>query len=151
MNKPSDLAEIEIKAKAKQFTNLLEVVSGNMTDKQYKKEEKILSDGLGALSSLFEEIEAIRTPRKFAEFANKHGIIHLNKNVVADEISRGEKDFVLYADRKQTGYNARHISSIINGLREKGSEVIVVDLPRNRRKVFGEKSVLERKIEGNVR
>jgi hypothetical protein len=147
MNKPSDLEEIEFKAQAKQVMNVLKLASGEMSNEQYKKEQTILSDGLSALSSLFEEIEATRSPRKFAEFADKHGITLLNKDWVADEISRGDKDFVLYADRKQTGYNARHISSIINGLREKGSEVIVVDLPRNRRKVFGEKSVLEKEVE----
>jgi len=147
MKKPSDLAEIEVKAKVKQFTNLLKVVSGEMTDKEYKQENEILSDGLTALNSLFEENHAVSTPKRFGEFAEKHGITHLNKDSVGNELWFAYKEFTRYAERKQTGYNARHISSIINGLKNKGSSVVIVDLPRNKRIIFGEKSILEKKVE----
>jgi hypothetical protein len=144
---PSDLAEIQAKARARRFINQLEVISGKKTEEEFKREDKILSEGLSAIASLAEEAEAIRSPKKFSEFAERKNITLLHRDHVDDEIELHGKKFVLYANRKQTGYSARHIGSIIEGLKRKDSQVVVIDLPRNRRKVFGEKSKLERLVE----
>lgn len=57
--------------------------------------------------------------------------VHTKECIVVDG-----KVFELYETKKQTGYCAKHISSIIDGIKNQGREPLIVDLPRNRRLVF---------------
>lgn len=90
------------------------------------------------MRSLAREAYTISTPNRFRSFCLEDQIKHVEKDYLETKecIIHEGKVFEFYAIRKQTGYSAKHVSSIIDGIRDQGREVLIIDLPRNIRKIF---------------
>jgi len=119
-----------------------------------KQEDKILSEGLSAVASIGESTFAVSTQKRFRDWAEHKGLRHEEFSVDRKDWNKKEpfqrdgKFFVPYEEFRQTGYGAWHIGGAIDGLRQQGRDVLIVDGSRNRRFLFKEvkPSELEKKV-----
>lgn len=107
---------------------------------------EILMDGLSALASIKGSCHAVSTKNRFNQFCKNNSVEYIERDFNWRDLKEGfefdGREFEFYQEFRQTGYGAWHIGSAIDGVREKGKNILIINGRRNRRFLM-----IERRIE----
>ena len=105
------------------------------------EKQQIIQDGISALSSITESCNAVSTPKRFFDFADRRGLELIERDFNHNDLKDGfflvnsdsYRKFEFLEEFRKTGYGAWHIGSRIGDLIERGETPLIINGRRNRR------------------
>ena len=112
-----------------------------MNLEQIEDKNRIIREGLSALTSINESCHAVSTKKRFRDFTEGNGLECIERDCNHSDLRDGfflvnsdsYRKFELLEEFRQTGYGAWHIGSVIEEVRKQGKNILIINGRRNRR------------------